>query len=101
MRRVSQLKVFRGINGSSKFQVMLFQPNVTFIKAATHLCLCEQCKTEYGSYSIFQEYPLQVEQLKKVTLRSTSTPVSSDSGSSDHNEFILPGSICVLATDQK
>ena len=51
MRRLSQLKVFRGINGSSKFQVILFQPNVTFIKAATHLCLCEQCKTEYGSYS--------------------------------------------------
>ena len=44
---------------------------------------------------------MQVEQLKKVTLRSTSTPVGSDSGSSDHNEFILTGSICVLATDQK
>ena len=101
MRRESQLKVFRGINGSSKFQVMLFQPNATFIKAATRLCLCEQCKTKYGSCSIFQEYPLQIEQLKKVTLRSTSTPVSSDSGSSDHNEFILPGSICALAADQK
>ena len=71
-QRIS-IKFFRGINGSSKFQVMLFQPNVTFIKATTNLCLCEQSKTEYGSCSIFQEYPLQVEQL-----RSTSTPVIQD-----------------------
>ena len=77
-----QLKVFRGIMVLQNFKyIMLFQPNVTFIKVATRLCLCEQCKTEYGSCSIFQECPLQVEQLKTVTLRSTSTPVSSDSGS--------------------
>ena len=46
------------IDGSSTFRVMVFEPGHTIFKAATRLCICEICKNEYGSCSLFKEYSL-------------------------------------------
>ena len=70
-RANSMLKVFKTVAGSSKFQVILFTPNSCTIKAANRLCICELCKIEYGTCSLFRSFELEVQCLKETTLRST------------------------------
>ena len=49
-----RLKVFPSIDGSNKFQVMLFKPNSTSFVAANRICICNTCKTQYGTCSLFK-----------------------------------------------
>ena len=44
----ARLKVFPSIDGSNKFQVMLFEPNSASFVAANRICICDTCKTQYG-----------------------------------------------------
>ena len=52
-RAAARLKVFPSIDGSNKFQVMLFEPNSTSFVAANRICICKTCKTKYGMCSLF------------------------------------------------
>lgn len=42
-RTDARLKYYHPIKGSNTFQVMVFCPNNTSIRAAEHLCICDQC----------------------------------------------------------
>jgi len=102
LRKKASLKVFNTINGSSKFQVIVFRPNVKYVLAANRLCFCDQCKVTYGSCSLFKEHPLNVVDLKKTTLRSE---MQNDKDTNESNntssEFFLPGSVCAIAAERK
>ena len=39
-RAAARLKLFPSVDGSNKFQVMLFEPNSTLFVAANHICIC-------------------------------------------------------------
>ena len=66
-----RLKVCKTIIGSAKYQVMVFTPNQKTIKAATRMCLCDNCQQNYGSCSLFVTYDPAMEQLKGAALRSS------------------------------
>ena len=42
-----RLNIFHTIDGSSLFQVAVFQPNFTTFRAAPYLCVCEMCMKDY------------------------------------------------------
>jgi len=104
-RASAKLKKCSTVDGSSTFQVMLFQPDVDTIKAAPRLCLCEECKLDYGCCEIFTDYHLVVQDLNKVSLRSSFVqPMSEDHESHEDNhsaDFLPPGTICAVAADDK
>ena len=104
-RAETKLKRFRTIAGSSSFQVILFRPHSTHIKAAQRLCVCDTCKIEYGSCPLFCEYEIVIQELNKTSLRSDfalEEPVITDEDDDKRvNEFLLPGSICAIAADTK
>ena len=59
MRREARLKSYPiMIKGSSRFQVMVFKPNANHFRAANFLCICAQCRIEYGTCSNFLSYEL-------------------------------------------
>ena len=66
------LKKFRTIEGSSRFQVAVFQPEKSMFRAAPYLHLhrvFSKCmEKEYGSCSLFEEYDMVVGQLKEIAL---------------------------------
>ena len=39
-RAAARLKLFPSVDGSNKFQVMLFESNSTLFVAANHICIC-------------------------------------------------------------
>jgi hypothetical protein len=55
-RVLSRLEVANSVDGSSTFQIMLFSPNKETFKAAPRLCICNECRNEYGSCTLFKEY---------------------------------------------
>ena len=57
-RARAKLRVFPTVEGSSTFQVMVFTPGKSSFKAATCICLCNECKCKYGSCEMFQEYEM-------------------------------------------
>lgn len=94
-------KVFNTIQGSSKFQVILFSPFSSTIKAAPRLCICELCREEYGQCSVFEEYLLNVSTLTASHIRSDNKEFSGDEVSVEGSDFLLPGTVCAIAADRK
>ena len=45
-RDANHRKLYKTIEGSSNFQVMIFVPHSNTFKASTRLCLCDRCNTE-------------------------------------------------------
>ena len=93
-------KVFKTIHGSSLFQVIVFEPFSSNIKASKRLCLCNLCKVEYGSCSLFENDQLTIQTLKDTALRSSR--VESKTGqlavaNNTNSEFLLLGSFCAIA----
>ena len=90
---------FPTINESLKFQIRCFKPNAITFKAAPLICVCEEYKKDYGSCSLFEEYPLEVQTLKQVYLRSP------DADMAENNvlptEFFLPDSIVAIAAAEE
>ena len=68
VRADNKFKDFISINGSTLFQVILFKPNTTHTLAASRLCLCSECNTEYGSCDLFKHYTINVKHLKKKNI---------------------------------
>ena len=54
---------FKTIPGCDSFQVVIFTPNSKTIKAANRVCLCEQCRVEYGSCDLFTIYTPVIQHL--------------------------------------
>lgn len=99
-RELSKLKVYPTIKGSNKFQVMVFKPNQSQFAAAPRLCLCDECKINYGSCPIFQKYDLSTVSLKETILRSNQEEVPLETTQTGH-EFLLPNTVCALAAEKK
>ena len=70
-RATEQLKCYATVNGSAKFQVIVYRPNEP-MKASLRICICERCLNEYGSCELFRELTLTLtcNQLNKTCLRS-------------------------------
>ena len=106
VRADNKLKDFISINRSTLFQVILFKLNTAHILAASRLCLCSECKIEYGSCDLFKHYTINVKHLKKATLRS-STVAENTTDNADAsikkavNDFLVPAYICAIAADDK
>ena len=83
-------------SSSSQFQVIAFTPNHSYIRTANRLCICQQCKLDYGSCDLFKLYELSVTKLKETTLRSK-TPSDSSCPQETAKELLLPGRICAIA----
>jgi len=108
LRDEAKLIQCKSIDGSSSFQVMIFKPNSTIIKAANRLCICDECQSDYGSCALFKEYSLTVCQLQEKLLRSEvegGEYVSEVEGgeyvsSKSAKDFLLAGSFCAVAADK-
>lgn len=101
-RELSKLKVFPTINGSKKFQVMVFKPNQNSFLAAPRICICEQCQNEYGSCALFKTYFIPTIQLKETALRSgTNNGEDQEEDQTTTHEFLLPNTFCAIAADKK
>ena len=89
-------RVYKTIHGSSEFHIMIFTPNSKSFRASPRLCLCDQCKVDYGSCSFFNSYELQVQELNQISLRSNIPPPPPPEivGQEAVNEFITVGSCC-------
>ena len=48
------------IDGSSSFHALVFKPNSRAFRASTRLCVCDDCKVEYGSCKLFKDYTLTI-----------------------------------------
>ena len=88
------------MDGSAKFEVIVFKPNSNSFKAANRLCVCDECCISYGSCSLFQEYYLKVDDLKEFCLRSRQEEPLTTAGE-DEDSFLYLRSICAMAADVK
>ena len=87
---------FKTIEGSSSFHVMVFSPNATTFKAAPRLCLCDHCKLDYGSCTLFKSYELKIKELAPTSLRSNVSAATETVGEEVVNEFIMPGTFVAV-----
>ena len=78
---------------------MVFHLFSHIIKASPWLCVCVKCQIEYGSYELFSQYILEVEQVKKMNVRSAQTEEFLEE--SVVNEFLMADSICAIAADSR
>jgi len=99
-RADTRLKRYPTIEGSDRFQVMVYTPNATHFKAASHLCVCDASLQEYGSCSKFCLYHLQTRELKKTYLHSKIEPPVQTDDSNSGDDFILPDTYCAVAADK-
>ena len=72
--RLEDKHKYHTIGGSHAFQVVVFHPNSDFFKAAPYLCICKECKAEYGLCTLFKAYYHQIQKLNKTLLRSEMLP---------------------------
>ena len=100
-RLAASKKGFITIDGSSLFQVMIFTPHSTHIKASPRICLCELCKLKLGSCKLFQQYDLRFQSKKISTLRSDHLEkgqlLENSEGSDVITEYLVEGTICAVA----
>ena len=61
--------------------------------------MCVKCQIEYGSYELFSQYILEVEQVKKMNVRSAQTEEFLEE--SVVIEFLMADSICAIAADSR
>ena len=80
---------------------MVFTPNAEHIKAAPRLCICNECKLDHGSCSLFETCELQVCFLKEPMLRSQNFEHNAASSQKATSDFFLAGSVCAVAADAK
>ena len=96
--------MYETVAGSSTFQVILIHPGTSVIKASPRLCMCKECKNEFGSCSLYKEYDLTVHHLNKVSSRSNFvneyTPDCEGAGTAK-NEFIAKDSVVAVAARNK
>ena len=95
-RAAARLKVFPSIDGSNKFQVMLFEPNSASFVAPNCICTCDKRKTQYRMCSLLKKYELDIVLLKKATPQN-------NIDKKDHvisEDFLFPSIICAVAASE-
>ena len=97
-RALRHKKVFKTIEGSSSWQVIVFKPGQSSFSAATRLCVCDQCINEYGSCKQFASYELTHETIRDIPLRSVATCRNSGKGRS---RFHPSRNVCCYCCRQK
>ena len=98
----ARFTTFKTIPECDSFQVVIFTPNSKTIMAANRLFLCEQCRVEYGSCDLFTIYTPVIQQLNKLSLRSSKEePVLPDSDESTIVTDLLTENGVVVAADSK
>ena len=101
LRRSATHLVFKTVDGSSAFHIIIFTPGVTNFKAANCYCICPKCKMEFGSCSLFDEYQLNVETIHPAVVRSEKLgPVAEEEEDCLAEEFVIPESIVAVAVAQ-
>ena len=96
----AKCKIYKRVDGSAKFQVIVFKPYSNSFKAANRPCVCDEYCISYGSCSLFQEYYLKVDDLKEFCLRSRQEEPLTTAGE-DEDSFLYLRSICAMAADVK
>ena len=98
-REKAQFKKIETLDGSSSFQVMVFNPHSSEVLASPRLCLCDKCKAEYGSCYLFNSHELRTLVLKESALRSRNIQTeekNTQNQSEIVHKFLLSGSICAI-----
>ena len=104
---ICKTKFYHTLKGPNEFQVIVFYPKTTTVRAAKHLCICDSCRQDYGSCSLFQNYDLVVENLNKINCwsnydgKNINDSVERDEETTSHNYFLLVVSVCAIATNNK
>ena len=93
-------KQYKTVDGSASFHVMVFKPNQTYFMTSPRLCICEQCKEDYGSCSLFSRYKLDVHELRDIPLRSHVLEPPEIIGSEDVDDFVTPDSYVAIAAPE-
>ena len=62
-RAMTRRKLYPTVDGSSKFQAIVFNPNTNKFKASKRICICNECQLDYGSCSLFNEFELTVQDI--------------------------------------
>ena len=91
-RMANKLKIAQTVDGSSSFQVIVFNPDSTEIKASERICICETCKNNYGTCSLFKSYTMQITNLKETSPRSSGCNAEAaeiDDTSINNSDFLL------------
>ena len=78
-RKIANLKVFSTVNGSSKFNCIVFRPNQP-MKASPRICLYSECQINFGSCSLFGEYHLNMRQLEQINLCPVKNAIGAEEG---------------------
>ena len=78
---------------------MVLTPNRKRIKAAPRLCLCDYCKQNYGSCSLFVTYDLVMEQLKDAALHLSNLQEALEPIDHSSTDFMYPDSVSAIVTD--
>ena len=101
--RLENLKCMK-LTDSSTVQVIFISPGTSVIKDSPLLCMCKECKNEFGSSSLYKGYELIVQHLNKVSSRSNFvneyTPDCERAGTAV-NEFVATDSVVAVATPDK
>ena len=81
---------------------MVFSPGQDQFRAATRLCICELCKSAFGSCHQFSNYTLSIAEKNKVYLRSNNAkPDQDEEDETDITDFVAAGSLVAVAADTK
>ena len=70
-RQLNKLKVFKTIDDSSLFQVVIFNPHHPNIGASSRISLCHTCKEEYRSCDLFESYEIHLEHQRTKMLQNS------------------------------
>ena len=97
---------FKTVEGSSNFRVILFKPSSITFKAANKLCICDDCRIEYGSCENFDEYELIYSDAITKILRSDYLTYQNNDQNNMEDEsnawdFIDINSVVAVAADEK
>ena len=98
-RRESALLSIKIINGSSKFQFVVFTPDSKQIKAAPRLFIFDSCPVNYGACDCFTSHDMSILYLNKTVLRSSTKLDNSNNENTDETVVQKSGTKVALAAD--
>ena len=86
-----QGKTFSTIDGSSRFQILIFMPNISTFQAAPYICNCKHCLENYGSCKLFNPFQMTTGSLCSEMLDQFTTP---------EDDFLSQGTIVAITAKQ-
>lgn len=95
-RNNDRRRIFKRIDGSNGFQVAIFKPSSNTFIASPRLCICDECKVEIGSCSLYSSYEIQVQELNPLFLRNIDEPAPEIVGKEEVSDFITVDSVVAV-----